>query len=110
MGGTPVPKGRAGRPSHKDGRDAHPTITIKIVIVSYLIFIPKITFVVRTEVRSQRAEGSPHYERNGFCYGYPQDTILLARAVLHLISTIDWRYQTKLKVLTPDPDRAMPFF
>ncbi|MEG4432729.1 MULTISPECIES: hypothetical protein [unclassified Microcoleus] len=33
--------GWAGRPSFLDGRDAHPTITIKIV--SYLIRVPKKT-------------------------------------------------------------------
>jgi len=37
-GGTPIQKERAGRPSRKNGRDAHPTRTIKIV--SYLILIP----------------------------------------------------------------------
>ena len=39
--------GWASRPSKKDGRDAHPTITIKIV--SYLIRDPKIFKLVKSE-------------------------------------------------------------
>jgi hypothetical protein len=42
--------GWASRPSKKEGRDAHPTITIKIV--SYLIRDPKISLTVMVEFYS----------------------------------------------------------
>ncbi len=53
--------GWAGRPSHKGGRDAHPTITIKIV--SYLICDPKRHLSLR---RFSKALGyAPSQESSG---------------------------------------------